>query len=89
MLREVRIIRTNASESQGLAIGYAILAVAGMAAGGVKVLMSICGLGVKICGERVVLLSDNDIKEVHLFMGNLGGKLDGSVEGIDMISKLV
>ena len=50
MTGEIRIIRTNPSETKGLAESYPRLAVARVAAGGVEVLMSVCGFREKISG---------------------------------------
>ena len=50
MTGEIRIVRTNPPETKGLAESYPRLAVARVAAGGVEVLMSVCGFREKISG---------------------------------------
>ena len=50
MTGEIRIIRTNPSETKGLTECYPRLAVARVAAGSVEVLMSVCGFREKISG---------------------------------------
>ena len=47
---KIRIIRTNSSETKGLAESYPCLTMARVAAGGVEVLMSVCGFREKISG---------------------------------------
>ena len=50
MTGKIRIIRTNSSETKGLAESYPCLTMARVAAGGVEVLMSVCGFREKISG---------------------------------------
>ena len=56
MTRDIRVIRTNASESESLAVSSTILTVTGMATGRVKVLVGVCRLGVNVCDQSVMLL---------------------------------
>ena len=70
MTGEIRVIRTNATESESLAVSNTILAVAGMATSRVKVLVSVCRLGVKISDQSVMLHADGHIQEVDLLVRN-------------------
>ena len=72
MTGEIRVSRTNATESESLAVSNTILAVAGMATSSrVKVLVSVCRLGVKISDQSVMLLADGHIQEVDLLVRNI------------------
>ena len=70
MMREIGVIRTNAAESESLAVSNTILTVAGMATGRVKVLVSVCRFGVEISDQSIMLLTDGHIQEVNLLMRN-------------------
>ena len=70
MTGEIRVIRTNATESESLAVSNTILTVAGMATGRVKVLVSVCRLGVKISDQSVLLLTYGHIQKVDLLVRN-------------------
>ena len=83
----IRVSRTNATESESLAVSNTILAVAGMATSRVKVLVSVCRLGVKISDQSVMLLADGHIQEVNLLVRNFWGEFDSSVEGVDVVNK--
>ena len=87
MKGEIRIIRTNATESESLAVSNTILTVAGMATSRAKVLVSVCRLGVKISDLSVMLLTDGHVKDVDLLVRNFWGELHGSVEGVDVVNK--
>ncbi len=80
MLGKITIIRTDAAKSQGLAVCYTILAMSGMAAGRMKILVSVSGLSVQICGECVLLLFNGDIEEVDLFIRDFRCEFNGPVE---------
>ena len=90
MMREIRVIRTNATEFESLAVSNTILKVAGTAMGRVKVLVNVCRLGVKISYQSVILLMDGlqHIQEVYLLVWNFWGEFDGSVERGDILLNL-
>ena len=46
MMREIRVFKTNATESESLAVSDIILTAVGMATGRVKVLVTVCRLDV-------------------------------------------
>jgi hypothetical protein len=87
MTEEIRIIRTNPSETEGLAESYPCLAMARVTASGVQVLVSVCGFREKISGYSVHVLADSDIQEMRLTGRVLRCELDSPVEGIDMVSE--
>ena len=58
-----------------------------MATGRVKVLVSVCRLGVKISDQIVMLLADGHIQEVDLLVRNFCGEFNSSVEGVDVVNK--
>ena len=87
MTGKIRIIRTNSSETKGLAESYPCLTMARVAAGGVEVLMGVCGFREKISGYSVHVLADSDIQEMGLTGRVLRCELDSPVEGIDMVSE--
>lgn len=49
--------------------------------------MSICGLGKKISGDGVVLLSYGDVEEVGLVDREFRSEFDGAVERIDVVNE--
>ena len=71
MMREIRVIRTNATQSESLAISDSIPTVTGMATCRVKVLVSVCTLGVKVSDQSIMFLADRHIQEVDLLVRNL------------------
>ena len=70
MKGEIRVIGTNATESESLVVSNTILTVAGMATGRVKVLVSVCRFGVKISDQSVMLPANGHIQEVDLLVKN-------------------
>ena len=79
MMREIRVIRTNATQSENLVV-------AGMTTGCLKVLVYVCRLGVKISDQNVMLLMDGHIQEVALLVRNFCGESDDSVERVDVVN---
>ena len=51
--------------------------------------MRVCGFGIEISGQRVVLLADADVKKVGVVTGVFRCELDGPVERIDMVNECV
>ena len=64
MTGEIRVTRTNATDSESLAVSNTILKVAGMGIGGVKILVSVCGNS----DQSVMLLTDGHIQKVDLLV---------------------
>ena len=71
MVVEVRVFGADAANSQGLAVGDACLAVAGVAAGGMKVLVGVSWFGVESGVNGTFLLLNGDIEEIGLVFGNI------------------
>ena len=69
MAEEIRIIRTDASQSESLAVCYTGLAMTRVTAGRVKILMRICGLKIQISSHAVIVLADTDIEKIYLMKG--------------------